>query len=94
MNTNNYNEEELDSPETLEAVEEMITSSMEKQLSDFSHMNRAQKRAAIKKLSKKERGQFGTISEIARKFTYIDLIQGLRKLNEEKEKENNNEKIN
>ena len=94
MNTYNYNEEELDSPETLEAVEEMITSSMEEQLSDFSHMNRAQKRAAIKKLSKKERGQFGTISEIARKFTYIDLIQGLRKLNEEKGKENNNEKIN
>lgn len=90
MNTDNYNEKELDSPETLEAVEEMITSSMEEQLSDFSHMNRAQKRAAIKKLSKKERGQLGTISEIARKLTYVDLIQGLRKLNE---KENNNETV-
>ena len=90
MNTDKYNEKELDSPETLEAVEEMITSSMEEQLNDFSHMNRAQKRAAIKKLSKKERGQLGTISEIARKLTYVDLIQGLRKLNE---KENNNETV-
>ena len=90
-----YNENELDSPETLEAVETMITSSMESQLNNFSHMNRAQKRATLKKIGKKGRGQLGTISETARKLTYIDLIQKLRKLNEEKVKENNdNETIN
>ena len=88
MAENLYNEKELDSPETLEAVESMITSSVEKELDSFGKMNRAQKRAALKKMGKKGRGQLGTISETARKLTYIDLIQKLRKLNKEKEDEN------
>ena len=82
-----YNEEELDSPETLEAVETLINSQVE----DNSNivLNRAQRRALAKKAGKKGRAQLDTIGETAKKLDYIDLIQKLRKMNEEKEKENN-----
>ena len=77
-----YNEEELDSPETLEAVESMITSQMEE--NSMPPMNRAQRRAFMKKFGKT--GE--TISEAIKKFAYVDLIQRLRELNEKKENEN------
>ena len=49
--------------------------------------NRAERRALAKKLGKKNREQFGTISEIAKKLNYIDLIEKLRKMNKENENE-------
>ena len=58
-------------------------------------MNRAQRRALKKKVGSKKYAEMvangdvvETISETAKKLNYIDLIQKLRKLNEEKEKEN------
>ena len=53
-------------------------------------MNRAQRRAWMKK-NRRLKGKFkdtaGTIAETAEKLNYIDLIQKLRALNEKKEKE-------
>lgn len=91
MNENKYkyNEEELDSPETLEAVEKMITSNIEEK--SQPNMNRAQRRALMHKMGKKGRDQFGLIGETARKLNYIDLIQKIDALNK-KNKENENEK--
>ena len=82
-----YNEEELDSPETIEAVETLINSQVENN-SDIQ-LNRAQRRALAKKAGKRGRTQLEAIGETAKKLDYIDLIQKLRKMNEEKEKENN-----
>lgn len=82
-----YNEKELDSPETLEAVEKMITSSIEE--NSAPKLNRAQRRAIMKKVGKKNYSeQSNAIGETARKLNYIDLIQKIRKMNEEKENEN------
>lgn len=58
-------------------------------------MNRAQRRALKKKIGAKKYAEMvadsgdvaGVISETAKKLNYIDLIQKLRKLNAEKEKE-------
>ena len=82
-----YNEKKLDSPETLETVESMITSQIEEE--SVPHLNRAQRRALAKKAGKKGREQLGTIGETARKLNYISLIQKLRELNEKKENEEN-----
>ena len=82
-----YNEEELDSPETLEAVETLINSQIENN-SDIQ-LNRAQRRALAKKAGKRGRAQLEAIGETAKKLDYIDLIQKLRKMNEEKEKGDN-----
>ena len=82
-----YNEEELDSSETLEAVETLINSQVENN-SDIQ-LNRAQRRALAKKAGKRGRAQLEAIGETAKKLDYIDLIQKLRKMNEEKEKRNN-----
>jgi len=84
-----YNEEELDSPETLEAVEQFITSNIEK--NSIPQMNRAQRRALAKKVGKNGRSQLGTISETARKLNYIDLIQKLREINNKQREVNDNE---
>ena len=58
-------------------------------------MNRAQRRALKKKVGAKKYAEMvangdvvETISETAKKLNYIDLIQKLRKLNEEKENDN------
>lgn len=80
-----YNEEELDSPETLEAVETLINSQIENN-SDIQ-LNRAQRRALAKKAGKRGRAQLDAIGETAKKLDYIDLIQKLRQLNDKKEKE-------
>jgi len=59
-------------------------------------LNRAQRRALQKKYGKNvvlqmtPQEQQDAISETAKKLNYIDLIQKLRKLNEQKEKENDN----
>ena len=78
-----YNEEELDSPETLEAVESMIASQIDE--NSVPKMNRAQRRAMAKRMGKKGREQMETISETAKKLNYIELIQRLREMNKEKE---------
>ena len=84
-----YDEEKLDSPETLEAVESMITSKIEE--NSTPKLNRAQRRNLAKKAGKHGRAQLGTISETARKLNYIDLIQKLRQLNEKNEEVNDDE---
>ena len=60
-------------------------------------MNRAQRRALKKKVGAKKYAEMvaesgdvvGAVSETAKKLNYIDLIQKLRKLNEQKETEEN-----
>ena len=62
-------------------------------------MNRAQRRALKKKVGAKRYAEMvaesgdvvGAVSETAKKLNYIDLIQKLRKLNEEKENEEDGE---
>lgn len=60
-------------------------------------LNRAQRRALAKKHKGKGKKfptpqeQMDEINETAKKLNYIDLIQKLRKLNEEKAKENEDE---
>ena len=51
-------------------------------------MNRAQRRAWMKKHRKRVKSTAETVSETAQKLNYIDLIKKLRELNEKKEKEN------
>ena len=57
-------------------------------------LNRAQRRALAKKQGKKNQmSTVETITDTAKKLSYIDLIQKLRKLNEEKEKQKNEDEI-
>lgn len=81
-----YNEEELDSPETLEAVEQMITSNIEEK--SKPNMNRAQKRAFLHKMGKHGREQLGLIGDTAKKLNYIDLIQKIDALNKKNKEKN------
>ena len=62
-----------------------ITSAMDEKSQIARPRNRAERRALAKKIGKKGREQFGTISETAKKLNYIDLIQKLRALNEKEE---------
>ena len=71
-------------PTSVEEIETTVASSLDN--IEYKHYNRAQRRAMAKKMGRKGREQFGTISETARKLTYIDLIEKMRKLNEENEK--------
>lgn len=83
-----YNEEMLDSPETLAEVESMIKENLENKVA--VPMNRAQRRAAKKRGGKTGQQQLDLITNTAKKLNYINLIQKLR----EKNKENkNNENI-
>lgn len=50
-------------------------------------LNREQRRAIAKKTKQKNNKQIDIISEYARKLSYVNLIQKLRKINTEKEKE-------
>ena len=77
-----------------EVLKNIEAKTLEKIRSTHPPMNRAQRRALKKKVGAKkyaemmaENGDATTvISETAAKLNYIDLIQKLRKLNEEKEK--------
>lgn len=82
-----YNEEELGSSETIATIESKITNQINE--NTVPKLNRAQRRAAAKKMGKTGRGYMDTISETAKKLTYINLIQKLREMN----KENENEEI-
>lgn len=50
-------------------------------------MNRAQRRAWLKKHKRRIKSTAETITETAQKLNYIELIKKLRELNEKKEKE-------
>ena len=81
-----------DTPE--EVLKKIQDKTIEKINSTRVPMNRAQRRALKKKVGAKKYAQMVTesgdvvsaVSETAKKLNYIDLIQKLRKLNEEKEK--------
>ena len=82
-----------DTPE--EVLKKIQEKTIEKINSTRARMNRAQRRALKKKVGAKKYAEIvnesgdvvGAVSETAKKLNYIDLIQKLRKLNEEKEKE-------
>lgn len=74
--------------DNIDEIVEETTSAIEDKTDQLQFHNRAQRRAFAKKLGKSGRAKMGTISETAKKLTYINLIEKLRKLNEEKENEN------
>lgn len=74
--------------DNIEEIVEETTSAIENKVNQPQFHNRAERRRFAKKLGKSGRAKMGTISETAKKLTYINLIQKLRKLNEEKENEN------
>ena len=88
--------EELDAPTVEEVLQNIQDKTLEKIQSKQVPLNRAQRRALKKKLGAKkyaemlaqEGNEVAAVSETAKKLNYINLIQKLRKLNEEKEKEN------
>jgi hypothetical protein len=87
-------EEQIGAPTEEEILKKIQDKTIEKINSTRVPMNRAQRRALKKKVGAKkyaemvaESGDVTTaISETAAKLNYVDLIQKLRKLNEEKEK--------
>lgn len=88
-------EEQVGAPTEEEILKKISDKTIEKINSTRVPMNRAQRRALKKKVGAKKYAEMvangdvvETISETAKKLNYIDLIQKLRKLNEEKEKEN------
>lgn len=82
---------EIPTPETIDEVQKMISEDIETQSQLARPRNRAERRALAKKIGKKGREQFGTISETAKKLNYINLIQKLRDMNKENENEDTNE---
>lgn len=50
-------------------------------------MNRAQRRAWLKRNKRRIKSKAETIAETAQKLNYIELIKSLRELNEKKQKE-------
>lgn len=92
-----YEEAELQvgAPTEYEILKKIEEKTLEKIRSKQVPMNRAQRRALKKKVGSKKYAEMvaesgdvtGVISETARKLNYIDLIQKLRKLNEEKQNE-------
>lgn len=74
--------------DNIEEIVEETTSAIENKSEQLQFHNRAQRRAFAKKLGKSGRAKMGTISETAKKLTYINLIEKLRELNEKKENEN------
>ena len=87
-------QEEVGAPTEEEILKKIQDKTIEKINSTQVPMNRAQRRALKKKVGAKRYAEMmaesgdvvGAISETAKKLNYIDLIQKLRKLNEEKEK--------
>ena len=74
--------------DNIEEIVEETTSAIENKVNQPQFHNRAERRKFAKKLGKSGRAKMGTISETAKKLTYINLIQKLRELNEEKENKN------
>ena len=87
-------EQEVGAPTDYEVLKNIEEKTIEKIRKTQVPMNRAQRRALKKKVGSKKYAEMvangdvvETISDTAKKLNYIDLIQKLRKLNEEKEKE-------
>ena len=93
--------EEVGAPTEDEILKKIQDKTIEKINSTRVPMNRAQRRALKKKVGAKKYAEMvaesgdvvGAVSETAKKLNYIDLIQKLRKLNEEKENEKNGETV-
>ena len=91
-------EQEVGAPTDYEVLKNIEEKTLEKIRKTQVPMNRAQRRALKKKVGAKKYAEMvangdvvEAISETAKKLNYIDLIQKLRKLNEEKENEENGE---
>ena len=86
--------QEIDAPTEEEILENINKRTIEYIRSKQPPMNRAQRRALKKRMGAKKYAQvqaengdvISTVTDTAAKLSYIDLIQKLRKLNEEKEK--------
>lgn len=74
--------------DNIDTIVEETTSAIENKINQPQLHNRAERRKFAKKLGKAGRAKMGTISETAKKLTYINLIEKLRELNAEKENEN------
>ncbi len=97
----NISKEEARAQVGADTPEEVLKNIQEKTIEKINStkvpINRAQRRALKKKVGAKryaemiaENGnEIEAISETARKLNYVDLIQKLRKLNKEKEQEEN-----
>ena len=90
-------EEQIGAPTAEEILKNIEQKTIEKINSTRVPMNRAQRRALKKKVGAKKYAEMvaesgdvvSAVSETAKKLNYIDLIQKLRKLNAEKENEEN-----
>ena len=90
-------EEQIGAPTAEEILKNIEQKTIEKINSTRVPMNRAQRRALKKKVGAKRYAEMvaesgdvvSAVSETAKKLNYIDLIQKLRKLNAEKENEEN-----
>lgn len=86
--------QEIDAPTEEEILENINKRTIEYIRSKQPPMNRAQRRALKKRMGAKKYAQvqaengdvISVVTDTAAKLSYIDLIQKLRKLNEEKEK--------
>ena len=86
--------QEIDAPSEEEILENINKRTIEYIRSKQPPMNRAQRRALKKRMGAKKYAQvqaengdvISAVTDTAAKLSYIDLIQKLRKLNEEKEK--------
>ena len=86
--------QEIDAPTEEEILENINKRTIEYIRSKQPPMNRAQRRALKKRMGAKKYAQvqaengdvISAVTDTAAKLSYIDLIQKLRKLNEEKEK--------
>ena len=78
--------------ENEEEIMNKITSYSIQKIREKNNMplNRKQRRGLVKKFGK---DKFEAIKDTSTKLSYIDLIQKLRKLNEQKEKEENDNAI-
>ena len=90
-----YNE--VGAPTEEEILKKLEQKTLEQIRKQQPPMNRAQRRALKKKVGSKKYAEMvensditSAISDTAMKLNYIDLIQKLRKLNEEKQEENKN----
>ena len=91
-------EQEVGAPTDYEVLKNIEEKTLEKIRNTRVPMNRAQRRALKKKVGAKKYAEMvangdvvEAVSETAKKLNYKDLIQKLRKLNEEKENNNNGE---
>ena len=89
--------QEIDAPTEEEILENINRRTIEYIRSKQPPMNRAQRRALKKRMGAKKYAQvqaengdvISAVADTAAKLSYIDLIQKLRKLNAEKENEEN-----